>query len=176
MIDRLLQIHLEPVARDRSAVAAVAHLDAAAGWRRRARGCSSFSSTARPAGFRRGCSCCCSLPRWSGRSSSGGRSKRTPLDFQTIARNIEAENPKLHALLLTAVEQKPDAATQELNYLQDRVIREALAEDRRSVWRKRAAKQLRLTQLGNVAALALLAGRVAHAVSGRAAARGNPQA
>lgn len=84
------------------------------------------------------------------------RSKRASLDFQAIARNIEAENPQLHALLLTAVEQKPDAATQELNYLQDRVIREALAQDRGSLWRRRAASQLRLGRLGNAAALALL--------------------
>jgi len=84
------------------------------------------------------------------------RSNRAPLDFHIIARNIEAENPKLHTLLLTAVEQKPDAATQELNYLQDRVIREALAKDRRSLWRRRAARQLLFAQLGNLGALALL--------------------
>src|SRR5207244_1227550 len=54
-------------------------------------------------------------------------------------------------------EQQPDSISQELNYLQGRVIREALAQDRGGLWRKRAAKQLRLAQLGNLAALALLA-------------------
>src|SRR5512137_1819498 len=41
------------------------------------------------------------------------------LDYRAMARRIEEENPGLHALLLTAVEQEPDAATGRLNYLQD---------------------------------------------------------
>jgi hypothetical protein len=90
------------------------------------------------------------------------RSRRGAVDFQAIARNIEAENPKLHTLLLTAVEQQPDATTHELNYLQDRVIREALAEDRNSLWRQRAAKQLRFAQLSSVAALVLLTAALAN--------------
>src|SRR5205823_4053364 len=43
-------------------------------------------------------------------------------DYREVARQIERENPKLHALLLTAVEQQPDPATGALNYLQQRVV------------------------------------------------------
>lgn len=156
MIDRLLQIHLEPVARDHRRWQMLRTLTLA--WLAAAGAGLFFIFVHRSTGW---------ISPWLflvllvatlvWTFVIWRRSKRAPLDFQTIARNIEAENPKLHALLLTAVEQKPDEATHELNYLQDRVIREALAEDRRSVWRKRAAKQLRLTQLGNVAALAMLA-------------------
>src|SRR3954471_6697969 len=52
-------------------------------------------------------------------------------DYRQIARDIEANHPDLHALLLTAVEQRPDAQTGELNFLQQRVIDQALEETRR---------------------------------------------
>src|SRR5688572_10085275 len=42
-------------------------------------------------------------------------------DYRQIARDIEANHPDLHALLLTAVEQQPDAQTGEFNFLQRRV-------------------------------------------------------
>ena len=156
MIDRLLQIHLEPVARDQRRWQTLRTLTF--GWLAAAGVGLFFILVHRSTGW---------ISPWlfvllliatlGWTFVVWRRSQRKPLDFQTIARDIEAENPKLHALLLTAVEQQPDAATQELNYLQDRVIREALAEDRRSLWRQRAAKQLRLAQLGNFAALVLLA-------------------
>lgn len=155
MIDRLLQIHLEPVARDERRGRLLRTLTL--GWLAAAGAGLFFILVHRSTGW---------ISPWLFLLLFAAtlvwtfviwrRNKRTPLNFQTIARNIESENPKLHALLLTAVEQKPDSAAR-LNYLQDRVIREALAEDRRSVWRKRAAKQLHLTQLGNVAALVVLA-------------------
>ena len=157
MIDRLLQIHLEPVARGHRRWQMLRTLTL--GWLAAAGAGLFFILIHRSTGW---------ISPWLflllfvatlvWTFIVWRRSKRTPLNFETIARNIESENPKLHALLLTAVEQKPDSATHELNYLQDRVIREALAEDRRSLWRKRAAKQLRFAQLSNVAALALLAG------------------
>ena len=50
-------------------------------------------------------------------------------DYREVARKIEREHPDLHALLITAVEQKPDPQTGEYNYLQNRVMR----EDRKSV-------------------------------------------
>ncbi len=156
MIDRLLQIHLEPVARNERRAQLLRQL--AVGWLAAAGIALFFVLVHRSTGW---------VSPWLFLLLAGGtvvwsfitwrRSKRAPLDFQSIARRIEDENPKLHALLLTAVEQQPDSETHELNYLQDRVIREALAEDRRSVWRKRAAKQLRLAQLGSISALALLA-------------------
>jgi len=156
MIDRLLQIHLEPVARDERRRHTLRKL--AVGWLVAA-GIGLFVILVhRSTGWVSPwlflllavATLVWSVVVWR-------RSKRTPLEFDAIARNIEAENPKLHALLLTAVEQKPDSETHELNYLQDRVIREALAEDRRSLWRKRAAKQLQVAQLGGLGALALLA-------------------
>ncbi|MFO1513232.1 MAG: hypothetical protein U1F83_10025 [Verrucomicrobiota bacterium] len=156
MIDRLLQIHLEPVARDERRGQLLRQL--AVGWFAASGIALLFILVYRSTGW---------VSPWLFLLLAGGtilwslltwrRSLRAPLDFHSIARNIEAENPKLHALLLTAVEQQPDAATHELSYLQDRVIREALAEDRRSLWRKRAAKRLRLAQLGNLGALALFA-------------------
>src|SRR5436190_5376914 len=62
------------------------------------------------------------------------RWRRREPDYRAIARQIEEENPKLHSLLLTAVEQRPDSATGELNYLQQRVIQEALQHDRNRPW------------------------------------------
>jgi hypothetical protein len=85
------------------------------------------------------------------------RSRHEMVDYQALARKIEKDHPDLHALLLTAIEQKPDKTTGGLNYLQERVIREALAMDRKSQWRLHASHRLHLMQLGNVAALALLA-------------------
>jgi hypothetical protein len=52
-------------------------------------------------------------------------------DYRQIARDIEANHPDLHALLLTAVEQRPDPQTGDLNFLQQRVIDQALEETRR---------------------------------------------
>ena len=155
MIDRLLQIHLEPIARNERRGRLLRTLTL--GWLAAAGAGLFFILVHRSTGWVSPwlflllalATLIWTLVIWR-------RSKRAPLEFETIARNIEAENPKLHALLLTAVEQQPDPITLELNYLQDRVIREALAEDRRSLWRHRVARQLQLAQVGNLAALALL--------------------
>src|SRR5262245_23562094 len=55
-------------------------------------------------------------------------------DYRSIARQIEQWHPDLHALLLTAVEQQPDPATGQLNFLQQRVVSEAIAESRTQDW------------------------------------------
>ena len=156
MIDRLLQIHLEPIARAHRRCQLLRALSR--GWLAAAGVGLSFIMVHRATGW---------ISPWvllllfvatlTWTLGIWRRHQQSPLDFQTVAQNIEAQDPKLHALLLTAIEQRPDSPTQELNYLQDRVIREALAMDRRSRWRYRAAKQLRRAQLGNVAAAALLA-------------------
>ena len=52
-------------------------------------------------------------------------------DYAGIARDVERAHPDLHALLVTAVEPRPDAATGELNFLQQRVVADAVAEVRR---------------------------------------------
>jgi len=56
------------------------------------------------------------------------RSSRWEPDFREVARKIESENPELHSLLLTAVEQEPDPRSGRLNFLQERVVREAADE------------------------------------------------
>ncbi|HEX5222185.1 MAG TPA: hypothetical protein VFZ59_21705 [Verrucomicrobiae bacterium] len=156
MIDRLLEIHLEPIARNERRARLLRTLTV--GWLVAAGLALLLILIHRSSGW---------VSAWAflllvaatlvWTFIAWRRSNRTPLNFQSIARNIEAENPKLHTLLLTAVEQKPDSETHELNYLQDRVIREALAEDRGSLWRKRAARQLQFAQLGSIGALALFA-------------------
>jgi len=55
-------------------------------------------------------------------------------DYQELARQVEAKHPELHALLLTAVEQRPDPRTKEFGYLQQRVIDEAVEASRGHDW------------------------------------------
>ncbi|MEP6670620.1 MAG: hypothetical protein ABJF10_15795 [Chthoniobacter sp.] len=55
-------------------------------------------------------------------------------NFQTVARRIEQQHPELHALLITAVEQKPDPQTGKFNFLQQRVVRQVAEEGRKSNW------------------------------------------
>lgn len=62
------------------------------------------------------------------------RTQRWQPDFRHIARQIEQHHPELHALLLTAVEQQPDEATGKFNYLQERVIQEAVSQNQRHQW------------------------------------------
>ena len=78
-------------------------------------------------------------------------------DYRAIARKIEERHPELHALLLTAIEQKPDPATGQLNFLQQRVVDEALAESRRHEWVDTVSgAQLLGMRAAQMAALALL--------------------
>jgi membrane protein YdbS with pleckstrin-like domain len=80
------------------------------------------------------------------------------LDYQQIARQIEQQNPELHALLLTAVEQQPDAATGQLNYLQQRVIQQAVEESHQRKWVEAVSDQeLARAEFFSFAALALFA-------------------
>lgn len=72
------------------------------------------------------------LGGWVHASVEAGKQK---LDYNAIARNIEQENPQLHTLLRTAVEQEPDAEHGgKLSFLQERVVREALEENARQPW------------------------------------------
>src|SRR5437899_638811 len=59
------------------------------------------------------------------------RARQWQPDYRHVARQIEQHHPELHALLLTAVEQQPDPKTGKLNYLQERVVREAIAANRK---------------------------------------------
>ena len=80
-------------------------------------------------------------------------------DYQDLARRIERDNPDLHAVLLTALEQEPDPKTGELNFLQQRVINEALAEARKGHWIESvpAARLVRAAAFQWVALIAMLA-------------------
>jgi hypothetical protein len=57
-------------------------------------------------------------------------SARNRIDYKKLARNIAAQHPELHALLVTAVEQERDPQTGRMGFLQERVMAEALTEIR----------------------------------------------
>src|ERR1041385_241860 len=85
------------------------------------------------------------------------QTRRWQPDFHQIARQIEHQHPDLHALLLTAVEQQPDPQNGQLNFLQERVIREAVAQSQRHEWIDTVpAAKLFWTGAGRLAALAAL--------------------
>ena len=85
------------------------------------------------------------------------RASRWSPDFRQIARDIEQRHPDLHALLLTAVEQSPDPATGRLNFLQERVVQEAVAAGGKHRWVELVSDgQLALARCGQVTALILM--------------------
>src|SRR6266404_4492078 len=61
------------------------------------------------------------------------RRGRTETDWRELARQIEARHPELEGRLLTAVQQSAGDGN-ELTYLQDRLVREALAHSRQHDW------------------------------------------
>jgi hypothetical protein len=69
-----------------------------------------------------------------GRSILARRTASEEPDYTELARRIEARHPELHALLLTAVEQTPNAQTRKLTFLQQKVIADAVAASRRLDW------------------------------------------
>ena len=93
---------------------------------------------------------------WTG--VSWGRNRQRRFDYTALARKIEAENPGLHTLLLTAVEQTPDPSTGELNYLQERVLHEALAHEESQHWQALTLRHLDLMQIANGLALLFFLG------------------
>ena len=85
------------------------------------------------------------------------RSRRWNPDYRRMARDIEQQHPKLHALLLTAVEQQADPQTGQLNFLQERVVTEAVRECKKYQWLDTVStRQLFWMQAGHLAALAAL--------------------
>jgi hypothetical protein len=61
------------------------------------------------------------------------RNRRAQPDWHQIARRIEIQYPELNGLLLTAAQQQP-ATNGQLNYLQERVVREALRHAEANPW------------------------------------------
>lgn len=82
--------------------------------------------------------------------------RRGRTDYRQIAREIEREHPDLHSLLITAVEQEPDSKNGQLSYLQARVIREAIleVENRKLVSQPRGGS-LSLAHLTHLCAVAV---------------------
>ncbi|MEY2411209.1 MAG: hypothetical protein QOF48_3879, partial [Verrucomicrobiota bacterium] len=77
-------------------------------------------------------------------------------DYRDIARRIEGQHPELHALLITAVEQKPDPKTGRLNFLQERVVQEAADSAQQQRWLDTISdRRLFSVELAQVAALVL---------------------
>jgi hypothetical protein len=75
-------------------------------------------------------------------------------DYFAIARSVEQRHPDLHALLVTAVEQRPEEKGGRLNFLQQRVVANAVAEVRKRDcvetvpgWQLAAAAALQIVML-----------------------------
>ncbi len=82
---------------------------------------------------------------------------RGKVDYQKLARDIESKHPELHATLLTAVEQAPDPKTRRFNFLQKRVINEAIAAYEKTMFAKAAPRRnIALLQFGNVGMFILI--------------------
>lgn len=82
------------------------------------------------------------------------RARRRPTDYRQLAREIEQEHPDLDSALLAAVEQKPDPATHMLGFLQHRVIEEALRHRATHDWGQRVIHRLKSAQAAQWLALA----------------------
>src|SRR6266481_8776192 len=61
------------------------------------------------------------------------RVRKMPVDIRRLALSIEARFQELDGRLITAVQQQPSEGG-EFNYLQERIVGEALAHDRKQDW------------------------------------------
>jgi hypothetical protein len=85
------------------------------------------------------------------------RSRRLQPDYRVLARTIEEQHPELQALLLAAVEQKPEGPGGDWGYMQRRVIGEAIEHATGHDWQESVSTlQLFLANLGRFAAMVLL--------------------
>ncbi len=154
-MDPLLQARLEPIARDRRRWRRLRALTR--GWLAVA-GVSLLLLTAgRLAGWG-----AVWLP-WLGLGVAGfcgflvaRRHWTEPIDYLALARQIEQENPRLHALLLTAIEQRSEEGAGRLHYLQERVVQEALEEYRRKPWGQPTVERLFFAHCAQLGSLGLL--------------------
>ena len=79
-------------------------------------------------------------------------------NYRAIARRLEYEQPELHALLLTAVEQQANPATGEFNYLQHRVVSQALERNQQQPWGRSLFNRVVAAQCVHWVAFAALLG------------------
>jgi hypothetical protein len=84
-----------------------------------------------------------------------GRIRRTP-DLRQVARDIEARHPELNGLLITAAQQETDGGKR-FNYLQSRLVRDAIYHGAVSNWTATVARSRLVTaQAANLLAVAFL--------------------
>jgi len=82
-------------------------------------------------------------------------SRRREQDWHALAQRIEAQNPELNGRLMTAVQQQ--GAAGELSYLQQRVVQEALLQEKHSDWTRVVPQNwLRIAQVANFVLLMCL--------------------
>jgi len=92
---------------------------------------------------------------------------RTGRDPRRLARRIEARYPDLKSLLLTAVEQEPELPLGRFGFLQETVLRDAVAHSRRHDWPEAISRRrVRRAQLAALVGLLLVVGLTA-AVAGQ---------
>ncbi len=85
------------------------------------------------------------------------RSRRLRPDYQAIARNIEQQHPDLKALLLAAIEQRPEGPDGQFGYLQRQVLLQAVSHATDHDWTETiSARRLALANVGWFAALSFL--------------------
>jgi len=85
------------------------------------------------------------------------KSHRIQPDYKAVARQIERQNPDIHALLLAAVEQEPALPDGQFGYLQERVIGEAVRHAMKHDWLQSISKKkLFLAELGGAVTLSLI--------------------
>ncbi len=83
------------------------------------------------------------------------RAQRFQPDYRAVARSIERHHPELKALLLTAIEQKPEGPNGQFGYLQMQVLREALIHATDHDWLESVSTR-RLKWIGIARTAALL--------------------
>jgi hypothetical protein len=82
--------------------------------------------------------------------------RRRPLDLHAVAAAIERDHPEVRPLISTAVEQTPDPASRDFNFLQLRVIEHALGHPTRAAWEQKLRRESRSAVAAQVACLAAL--------------------
>ncbi|NNM31276.1 MAG: hypothetical protein HKO57_17320, partial [Akkermansiaceae bacterium] len=83
--------------------------------------------------------------------------RRPAIDVHAVARRIEANNPELEALLVTAVEQEDQTGGKKLSFLQERVVHDAAQEAIAAGWRDtQAGRRRRGWRLGERLAAAAM--------------------
>jgi hypothetical protein len=104
------------------------------------------------------------------------RSRRMETDYRQIARYIEAHHPDLQALLLAAVEQKPQGPDGRFGYLQMQVLKEALAHASTHDWMQGvSSRRLMGADLGAAVTGFFLAAMVLQVVPSTSFWRGTPR-